>query len=131
MQNHRDLEIWQRGMTYAVEIYRFSADLPDAERYNLASQLRRAAASVPLNIAEGAASHSPSEFAHFLSYAYRSLKEVATALELCKRLYSMEIGSTVDGLIAQGDEIARMVYALSQRVGGRARSRRAEAPTDH
>jgi four helix bundle protein len=53
------------------------------ERFNLADQLRRAAVSVPLNIAEGAGSAGNAEFGRFLSYAYRSLKETITALELC------------------------------------------------
>ena len=46
MQDHHQLEIWQRGMDYAVSIYRFTADLPDEERYNLTGQLRAAATSV-------------------------------------------------------------------------------------
>ena len=54
MQDHHQLDIWQRAMTYVEKIYEFSAQLPDAERYNLTGQLRRAAISVPLNIAEGA-----------------------------------------------------------------------------
>ena len=54
MQDHHQLEVWQRAMAFAVDIYRFSTQLPDGERYNLAAQLRRAATSVPLNIAEGA-----------------------------------------------------------------------------
>jgi hypothetical protein len=53
MRDYHDLEIWRRAMAYAVEVYRLSAQLPDSERYNLTSQLRRAATSVPLNIAEG------------------------------------------------------------------------------
>lgn len=53
MQDHRQLDIWQRAMDYAVRIYEFSTHLPADERYNLVSQLRRAATSVPLNIAEG------------------------------------------------------------------------------
>jgi four helix bundle protein len=55
MQDYHQLDIWQRGMAYAVEIYRFSAQLPDTERYNLTAQLRKAATSVPLNIAEARA----------------------------------------------------------------------------
>ena len=52
VQDYHELEIWQRAMTYAVEVYRFSSQLPDDERYNLTAQLRRAVTSVPLNIAE-------------------------------------------------------------------------------
>ena len=53
MQDYHQLDIWRRAMAYTAEIYRFSAQLPDTERYNLAAQLRKAATSVPLNIAEG------------------------------------------------------------------------------
>lgn len=53
MRDYHQLEIWQRGMDYAVEIYRFSRDLPTDERYTLVGQLRKAAVGVPLNSAEG------------------------------------------------------------------------------
>ena len=55
-------------MTYAVRIYRFSLDLPDAERYNLTAQLRKAVASAPFNIAKGSACTTKIEFARFLGY---------------------------------------------------------------
>jgi four helix bundle protein len=67
MQDYHQLEIWQRAMAYAVEIYRFSAQLPDAERYNLTAQLRKAVTSAPLNMAEGAGCTTNGEFARFLS----------------------------------------------------------------
>jgi four helix bundle protein len=107
MQDHRQLEVWQRGMNYVVRLYEFSADLPADERYNLTSQLRRAAVSVPLNIAEGAGCTSAAEFARFLGYAYRSLKEVDTCLELCRRIYTtLPTASPIADLIAEADQIA-------------------------
>ena len=87
MQDYHQLDIWNRAMDYTLAVYQFAASLPEEEKYNLASQLRRAAASVPLNIAEGCGTASNTEFGRFLSYAYRSLKEVVTGLELCQRLY--------------------------------------------
>jgi four helix bundle protein len=96
--------------------YEFSADLPSNERYNLADQLRRAATSIPLNNAEGAGCATDAEFAHFLSYAYRSLKEAATAIELACRLYPALRGTQSDSLLNDADELSRMVYALRQRV---------------
>ncbi len=117
MQDYHQLDIWQRAMSFVVEIYRFVALLPEAERYNLASQLRRAATSVPLNIAEGAGCAGPLEFAKFLQYAYRSTKEVMTALELCQRLYPALSAQAVPGLIDEGDRIARMTHALIGRLG--------------
>lgn len=103
-------------MDYAVEVYEFAADLPEAERYNLTSQLRRAVTSVPLNIAEGAGCGSSSEFVKFLSYAYRSLKEVITCLELCNRIYRFPSNHAATRLAAEGDQIARMIYALMHRL---------------
>jgi len=87
MQDYHQLDIWNRAMDYAVAVYEFATALPEQEKYNLASQLRRAVAAAPLNIAEGCGAATNSEFARFLSYAYRSLKEVVTGLELCGRLY--------------------------------------------
>jgi four helix bundle protein len=103
-------------MAFAVEIYRFAAQLPDAERYNLTAQLRKAATSVPLNIAEGSGCTTNGEFARFLGYAYRSLKEVVTGLELCQRLYPALPADPVTALIDEGHQIARMTRRLMQRL---------------
>jgi four helix bundle protein len=116
MQDHRQLEIWQRAMAYAGRIYEFSADLPSDERYGLTAQLRRAAVSVPLNIAEGAGCNSGAEFGRFLGYGYRSLKEVVTCLELRQRIYQSLTGGSVASLIDGGDQIARMTHALARRL---------------
>jgi four helix bundle protein len=117
MQDYHQLEIWQRAMTYTVDLYRFSAHLPDSERYNLTAQLRKAATSVPLNIAEGAGCGSGGEFIRFLGYAYRSLKEVVTCLELCQRLYPELPSQHLATLIDEGDQISRMTRSLMQRLG--------------
>ena len=87
MQDYHQLDIWNRAMDYAVTVYELTAVLPQEEKYNLGHQLRKAVTSSPLNIAEGCGSATNAEFARFLSYAYRSLKEVVTALELCERLF--------------------------------------------
>src|SRR2546426_5289301 len=87
MQDYHQLDIWHRAMAYTVDIYRFTMQLPDVERYNLSAQLRKAATSVPLNIAEGSGCTTNPEFARFLGYAYRSLKEVITCLELSQLRY--------------------------------------------
>ena len=118
MQDYHQLEIWQRAMAFTVEIYAFSRKLPDDERFNLIAQLRRAATSVPLNIAEGAGCSSNPEFARFLSYAYRSLKEVITGLELCLRIYpNLATDVATAKMIDEGDQIARMIYTFMQRLG--------------
>lgn len=116
MQDYHQLEIWQRAMTYAVRIYELTAKLPDAEKYGLTGQLRKAATSMPLNIAEGSGCGTNAEFNRFLGYAYRSLKEVVTGPELCERLYSDSVGPGLPTAIEEGNRIARMTRALMSRL---------------
>jgi four helix bundle protein len=116
VQDYHQLEIWRRAMDYAVKIYEFSARLPSDERFNLASQFRRAAVSVPLNIAEGCGCSTNNEFARFLGYAYRSLKEVVTCIELTERLHPTIAHGAAEPLIDEGNQIARMTYSLMQRL---------------
>jgi four helix bundle protein len=117
MQDYHQLDIWQRGMDYAVRIYEFTADLPEDERFNLVLQMRKAATSVPLNTAEGAGCVSGVEFARFLAYAFRSLQEQITCLELCQRLYPrLSERRSAPTLIDEGSQIARMVHVLIQRL---------------
>ncbi len=63
---HRNLAPWQKGMDLVMEVYKLTRDFPASELYGLSSQLRRAALSVPSNIAEGAAHRTDSQFSHFL-----------------------------------------------------------------
>jgi len=116
MQDYHQLEVWNRGMDYAVKVYEFAATLPAEEKYNLALQLRKSATSVPMNIAEGCGSATNKEFGHFLSYAYRSLKEIVTAVELCQRLYPNLKPDQALVLIDHGTQISRMTYNLIQKV---------------
>ena len=90
--------------------------MPDTERYTLAAQLRRAATSVPLNIAEGSGCTTDAEFARFVGYAYRSLKEVVTGLELCQRLYPSLPAPPATALIDEGNQISRMAHSLMERL---------------
>ena len=115
MPDDHQLDIWNRAMDYVVAVYEFAASLADEEKYNLATQLRRAATSAPWNIAEGCGVASHTEFGRFLSYAYRSLKEVVTALELCQRLYPL-LRERSSCLIDEGNQISRMTYNLMQKV---------------
>jgi four helix bundle protein len=116
MQDYHQLEIWSRAMDYAVAVYEFATGLPEQEKYNLASQLRRAVVSAPLNVAEGCGTATNAEFGRFLSYAYRSLKEVVTALELCERLYPLLPRDRLESLIDEGNQISKMTYALMQKI---------------
>ena len=119
MQDYYQLDIWNRSMDYAVSIYGFVKELPKIERYNLVSQMQRAVTSVPLNVAEGSGCSTRAEFARFLGYAYRSMKEVITCLELCQRIHATQPGvRQAPDLIDEGSQIARMTRSLIQRLEG-------------
>ena len=116
MQDYHQLNIWNRAMDYAVSVYELAVALPQEEKYNLGHQLRKAVTSAPLNIAEGCGSATNAEFARFLSYAYRSLKEVVTALELCERLFPSLGRDRTPALIDEGNQISRMTYNLMRKI---------------
>src|ERR1700674_4730148 len=82
IQSYRDLLVWQKAMHLAAEAYRLGRLLPKVEEYRLTSQLLRAAASVPANIAEGHARGTRKDYAHFVSIARGSLAETETILLL-------------------------------------------------
>jgi four helix bundle protein len=83
---HEDLEVWRDAMKLVEQVYGFSAQFPDAERFGLTSQVRRAAVSIPSNIAEGAARRSTLEYLRFLSMARGSLSELDTQYQIAIRL---------------------------------------------
>ena len=85
-KNFRDLKVWQLGMQLAEEVYHLSHQFPKHETYGLASQIQRAAVSVPANIAEGHAIGSTKDFARFLGIAQGSLAELETHLMLAERM---------------------------------------------
>lgn len=91
---HHDLLVWQEGMKLVELVYALTSRLPKEEMYGLTSQMRRAAVSVPSNIAEGAGRNGSKEFLHFLSIARGSLSELETLLLLCKNLNYVDDIST-------------------------------------
>ncbi|MEX2306501.1 MAG: four helix bundle protein [Pirellulales bacterium] len=86
LRNYRDLAVWQRGMDIALEVYEVTKEFPADERFGLTSQLRRAAVSVPANIAEGHARSSTKDYLRYVAIAIGSLAETATFIELAGRL---------------------------------------------
>jgi four helix bundle protein len=112
-ESYRDLIAWRKAMELVTDIYRVTKFFPRDELYGLTNQLRRAAVSVPSNIAEGQARFSPKEFHHFLSHARGSLVEIETQLMLAENLEYLgsnqtrplldktaELGKVLNGLIA-------------------------------
>jgi four helix bundle protein len=110
-QSYRDLIAWQKAMELVTTVYRVTKTFPVEERYALSNQLRRAAVSVPSNIAEGQARFSPREFYRFLSNARGSLVEIETQLQIGINLgyLTAEEGS---GLFAQAAELGRILNGL-------------------
>lgn len=110
--DYRDLIAWQRSMTLAEVVYRLTAPFPLEERYGLTAQMRKAAVSIPSNIAEGQGRRSTDEeFARFLRIALGSNCELETQLELSRRLGFMQAVATarVQPLI---EEVGRLISGL-------------------
>jgi four helix bundle protein len=106
-------------MTLAEMSYRFSAQLPNDEKYGLTSQIRRAAVSVPANIAEGHGRESTGSFIQFLRVSQGSLKELETHFLLAERLGLANSGEA-GPLLAECDEIGRMLRAMIRSLQDRA-----------
>ena len=87
IRDYKDLVIWQKGMQLAKEVYELTQSFPTEEKFGLVSQMRRAVASVPSNVAEGQARNTTGEFVQFLSHAEGSLAELDTQIRL-----SIELG---------------------------------------
>ncbi|MFB6263068.1 MAG: four helix bundle protein [Bradymonadaceae bacterium] len=112
---HRKLKAWQAAIELASEVYGLTARFPDAERYELTTQLRTAASSVPSNIAEGASRGSDRDYARFLHIARGSLSEVDTRVEIALRVgyLSEEQARELDLLLRTTDRlIAGLIRAL-------------------
>ncbi|MFM9885239.1 MAG: four helix bundle protein [Burkholderiales bacterium] len=108
-RKHRDLRIWQESVQLVEMVYRATADFPATERFGLTSQMRRAALSVPSNIAEGAARTGTRELLHFLSIASGSLSELDTLCEISTRLRFLENGASLQ---AKLQEVSLLLMAL-------------------
>jgi len=111
INDYRDLVVWRKAMDLAAEVHLLSKAFPRDELYGLTSQVRRAAVSVPSNIAEGQARQSTAEFLNFLSIAHGSLAEVDTQLLLAQRFQyvSDETTSKAASLII---EVSKMLFSL-------------------
>lgn len=115
MKDFRSLKVWQKAHEMALSAYKVTLSLPQEEIYGLVSQLRRAAASVPANIAEGCGCQGNREFARFLGIALRSASETEYHILLAKDLEYIDI-KTHEALDNQVKEVKRMLTGLIQRL---------------
>jgi len=116
MSNEDELDVWRLAMDLAVEVHRLSTRLPVQGRKGLADQMRRAASSVPANIAEGNARHHPREYLHFLSIAQGSMAELRSHLELAQRLSYLrhrELHTALHYYERVGKMLTKLVQAIS------------------
>jgi len=112
VKKYSELIVWQKAMDLTQQVYTATGRFPKEETYGLTSQLRRAAVSVPSNIAEGQGRKSTSEFLHHLSIAYGSLMEVETQVLIAARLGYLE-QRLVDELMERAGEVGRLINGLS------------------
>ena len=115
MQRDTELKVWQRSHALTLEVYRQSDRFPEKERFGLTSQLRRAAISVPANIAEGTKRQGKQDYARFLNIAEGSLAEVHYLLLLSRDLDYMDT-KVANRLRDEAEEISRMLYAFRCKV---------------
>jgi four helix bundle protein len=111
ISSYKDLLVWQRGMDLVEAVYRITAKLPVNEQFGLTAQMRRAAVSIPSNIAEGYGRQATGEYRHHLLFSRGSLLELETQVLLCRRLSYLPSNHS-DSLIKEIAEISKMLGSL-------------------
>lgn len=111
VRSYRDLVVWKKSMALVLDVYRSTQTFPRTETYGLVSQLRRAAVSIPSNIAEGQARLSTGEFRQFLGNARGSLMEVETQILLAQELGYLERDER-NNLLSTSAEVGRILNGL-------------------
>lgn len=113
IKNYRDLVVWQKAMDLTTMLYQIVRKLPKEETYALSDQMRRAAISIPSNIAEGFGRNSTKEYTHFLYITKGSVCELETQLMLCVRIeYLTEI--EIQPIMILLEEIGKMITTITK-----------------
>lgn len=113
VDSYRDLIVWQKSMDLVVVCYEITKSFPPNEVYGLTSQLKRAAVSIPANIAEGHGRHGLGEYIHFLGIAQGSLRETETHLLIAKRLDFIS-SDKLNNALNLSTEISKMISGLTR-----------------
>ena len=113
MRPHRELDVWNKSIDLVLDIYEFTKKFPKSEEYTLAPQMRRAAISIPSNIAEGAGRQTKKEFIQFLHIAQGSASELDTQLEIAFRLGYLDDADKIN-LDVQISNIGKMINGLQR-----------------
>lgn len=117
IRSYRDLRVWQEGMSLAVTCYGLTKSFPKDELFGMTSQIRRAASSIPANIAEGYGRDSRGDYVQFLRIAQGSLKEVETHLILCTQVRLLT-ESDAQAPLQHCDRLGKMLHRLIQSLCG-------------
>ena len=112
---YKNLTSWHKAMDLTVEVYRLTKKLPKDELYDLTNQMRRAAVSIPSNIAEGNARFSTKEYLHFLSITRGSVAEVETQLMICVRLKYLA-QKDIEAALSLLNETGRMLNSMIKKL---------------
>ena len=115
MHQFKNLEIWKRSQDLCIEVYTVTRNFPSTETFGLTSQLRRAAVSIPSNIAEGTSRNSDKEFVRFLEISLGSAFELESQLILAKRLEFIEI-DTFERIVAELNAVIQMTMKFRSRL---------------
>lgn len=115
MHNFKELKVWQLSRQLVKDIYEVSSKFPAEKKYNLVSQIRRAAVSIPTNIAEGCGRNTDNDFAHFLNISLGSAYELESLLFLGFDLKLMD-ESSLSMQLASIEEVQKMIYGLIKSV---------------
>ncbi len=110
-KNYQDLTTWQEAMSVVESIYKLTKQFPKEEQFCLVTQLRRAAISVPSNIAEGQGRRAKKEFSYFLKIAHGSVREIETQLIIARRLQYLDETATPD-VMEQAARVGRLITGL-------------------
>ena len=117
MRDFRSIQVWQRSYSLALKIYPLTETFPAGEQFGLTSQIRRAAVSIPTNVAEGSKRKSKADFARFLNIAEGSAAEVSSLLSLSTDLGYADKALSAP-LLGELEEISRMLYTYRLKVEG-------------
>lgn len=115
MNRYKNLEIWQRSLALATEVYKVTSSYPKEEKFALVSQIRRSVISVSSNIAEGAGRNTNAQYLFFINTAYGSLCELESQIILSQNLnYIKDEGA--DTILDEIEQLQKMIYTFSKRL---------------
>ena len=118
VKSYRDLEVWQKSMTLVKEVYQATDQFPGEEKFGLVNQIRRAAVSIPSNLAEGQARSTTGQFQHFINIAIGSIAELETQILLSSELGYLK-ADRYQHLLERLNTIGKMLRGLDKALTNR------------